>query len=472
MNFRRNVCVELMLVILAVTFDESVSVECFYDTSNDTSSAGKPLYVLSWLRNYYGHPECAQIKAKVSHPQLPDIPSYAGYFTVNKNLGSNLFFWYFPARESPETAPVVLFVEGGPGVSSFYSIFLQNGQVDLESNIYFSIRKKAWNRKHHMLYIDSPVGSGYSFTQWEVGYPSSTQHVVKDLWAAVYQFFWLFPALNSNRFYVFGESYAGKLVPALTWLIHQNNIHLSDDNKINLAGMVIGNGFMDPVNQLEYSEHLYEFGLVSQKERDRLSQLEKKIQYEAQAHFDSKHPRGTEQVTPLFGELDSLVKKLTGYSSMFNLLDTKSGRNKWEPFEWVQKPDVRGALHVGKNKFSEVSLKVRNKLRSTFIEPEIHNLTAVLNNYPVLIYNGNLDAFCSYTSVERYLKNLLNWRHVAEYKSAKREFGYDENGKFAWYLKKAGNLYEVLIRNSGHLSMIDQPSWTLEVLEKFTFKKF
>ncbi|CAN8002479.1 unnamed protein product [Ixodes pacificus] len=28
---------------------------------------------------------------------IRDVPSYSGFLTVNPDLGSNIFFWFFPA---------------------------------------------------------------------------------------------------------------------------------------------------------------------------------------------------------------------------------------------------------------------------------------------------------------------------------------------------------------------------------------
>lgn len=53
----------------------------------------------------------AQNLSIVSHPKMP-IKSYAGYFTVNKEYNSNLFFWFFPAKENASDAPVLLWLQG------------------------------------------------------------------------------------------------------------------------------------------------------------------------------------------------------------------------------------------------------------------------------------------------------------------------------------------------------------------------
>jgi carboxypeptidase C (cathepsin A) len=47
---------------------------------------------------------------------LPGInaTSYSGFFTVNKTANANHFFWYFPALNGNVSAPVIVFMQGGP----------------------------------------------------------------------------------------------------------------------------------------------------------------------------------------------------------------------------------------------------------------------------------------------------------------------------------------------------------------------
>ena len=94
-----------------------------------------------------------------------------------------MFFWFFPAEENPETAPVVIWLQGGPGGSSMFGALKLHGpvittvssiqlgkkcllfyrlmQVD-ENNQLSGVEKNpySWGRKHNMVYIDNPVGAG------------------------------------------------------------------------------------------------------------------------------------------------------------------------------------------------------------------------------------------------------------------------------------------------------------------------
>ena len=63
--------------------------------------------------------------------------------------------------------------------------------------------------------------AGFSFTS--SCYASNEHDVANDLYEALMQFFILFPGLRSNDFYVAGESYGGKFVPAISYEIHAQN---------------------------------------------------------------------------------------------------------------------------------------------------------------------------------------------------------------------------------------------------------
>lgn len=51
----------------------------------------------------------------------PGVGSYAGY--VDLSPTSHTFFWFFEARHSPETAPLTLWLNGGPGSDSLIGLF-------------------------------------------------------------------------------------------------------------------------------------------------------------------------------------------------------------------------------------------------------------------------------------------------------------------------------------------------------------
>nr|CAI5869726.1 unnamed protein product [Callosobruchus analis] len=206
---------------------------------------GKPLILTPLLE---------QNKTDEARGVASQVTSYAGYFTVNKRFNSNQFFWFFPSKGDYKNDPVLLWLQGGPGWPSMFGLFMENGPI---ANFF---REHSWTNNHSVLYIDNPVGTGFSFTDNDDGYARNETQVGKELYIALQQFFTLFPELRKNDFFATGESYAGKYVPALAYTIHKNNPTAS--KKINLRGIAIGNGYIDPLYQKGYAEYLYQLGLV------------------------------------------------------------------------------------------------------------------------------------------------------------------------------------------------------------------
>ena len=57
-----------------------------------------------------------------------------------------------------------------------------------------------------MIWIDNPVGAGFSHTASDAGYARNEDDVAANLYSCLTQFYGLFPELRANDFYVTGES--------------------------------------------------------------------------------------------------------------------------------------------------------------------------------------------------------------------------------------------------------------------------
>ncbi|KAK4974057.1 hypothetical protein LTR66_011106 [Elasticomyces elasticus] len=106
---------------------------------------------------------------------FPAQKQYTGYISlpphtlapVQQNYPINTFFWFVEARDSPETAPLTIWLQGGPGASSLFGLFGETGPcevVQLADGTYGTqSRTFGWDRSSNVLFIDQPNQVGFSY---------------------------------------------------------------------------------------------------------------------------------------------------------------------------------------------------------------------------------------------------------------------------------------------------------------------
>ncbi|KAF8558651.1 alpha/beta-hydrolase [Imleria badia] len=77
----------------------------------------------------------------------------------------SMWFWFFEARNSPETAPFTLWLNGGPGCSSMIGLFQENGPWNNVSNseLFTGCASRRYSTCVPVIYIDQPIGTGFSY---------------------------------------------------------------------------------------------------------------------------------------------------------------------------------------------------------------------------------------------------------------------------------------------------------------------
>lgn len=427
------------------------------------TDAGDPLIITPYLES--GNISLAQQLSLVSITDKLGFPSHAGFFTVDKEFNSNQYFWYFPPFSKNESAPVLLWLQGGPGGSSLFGLFAELGPL-LPNENGFSVRKYHWALNYHLIFIDNPVGTGFSFTDNPKGYCTNESCVGKGLYSSMKQFFSLFPNLNDNEFYITGESYAGKYIPALAMEIHkQNKIGL---HPINLKGLAMGNAFCDPVHQLNYGKYLYEHGMLDDTQLETFEKVQAKLvlainknDWETADVLMDKLMDGV-----LFNT--SYYKSFTGFDDYYNFLKPKSDIDTSAMANLLQNDKVRQSVHVGGQPFNSGE-EVQINLAYDILQSMAPIISELLSHYRILFYNGQLDIIVAYPLTENFLRNL-NFTSAEQYKKAPRKI-WKVGKDIAGYMKKAGNMTEVLVRNAGHMVPHDQPKWALDLITRFVENK-
>ncbi|KAF2839186.1 peptidase S10, serine carboxypeptidase [Patellaria atrata CBS 101060] len=95
------------------------------------------------------------------------VDDYAGYISLNEK--TNMFFWFFEARENPSEKPLTLWLNGGPGSDSLIGLFQEHGPCNVTEELKTQLNPYSWNEVSNMLYLSQPVGVGFSYETTVLG---------------------------------------------------------------------------------------------------------------------------------------------------------------------------------------------------------------------------------------------------------------------------------------------------------------
>jgi carboxypeptidase C (cathepsin A) len=177
------------------------------------------------------------------------------------NRAGSIFYWYFPARLLPSIAPLVIWLQGGPGCGSEIAIFKEHGPYRLDPLAQGNpVRNKwSWNTIANMVYVDHPVGTGWSTApksrrKKQTRYNKTEEDMAKNFYIFLEGFLEKFPDLQGRDLYIAGESYAGHFLPNIA-----AQLNIKRNKSMNLKGLIIGNGMLNPVLQyysvFNFSKH-------------------------------------------------------------------------------------------------------------------------------------------------------------------------------------------------------------------------
>ncbi|GBP39198.1 Retinoid-inducible serine carboxypeptidase [Eumeta japonica] len=93
--------------------------------------------------------------------QLDTSGQSYGYVTVRE--GAHMFYWLYYTTADVATyteRPLIVWLQGGPGGSS---TGIGNFEILGPVDIYFQERDHTWVRNFNVLFVDNPVGTGFSY---------------------------------------------------------------------------------------------------------------------------------------------------------------------------------------------------------------------------------------------------------------------------------------------------------------------
>ncbi|OEL34494.1 Serine carboxypeptidase-like 16, partial [Dichanthelium oligosanthes] len=200
------------------------------------------------------------------------LPFYmeTGYVGVEEEeTGTELFYYFVELERSPRTDALVLWFSGGPRCSAFHSLVYELGPVQFVVKPYdgtlprLVYNPNSWTRMASILFVDSPVGTGFSYARDPGGYDVGDLSSSRQLVTFLKKWFDDHPQYLSNPFYVGGDSYAGKVVPLVA---HESHVPAYFIHFVPcfMKGYLVGNPLtgdkIDDNSRIPYS---HSFGIIS-----------------------------------------------------------------------------------------------------------------------------------------------------------------------------------------------------------------
>ncbi|KAG8048337.1 hypothetical protein GUJ93_ZPchr0008g11820 [Zizania palustris] len=427
---------------------------------------------------------------------------------------AHMFWWLYRSPQRVENGstpwPTVLWLQGGPGASGVgYGNFMEIGPLDTN----LKPRASTWLAKADLLFVDNPVGTGFSFV--EGGNRTLLAHTdgeaARDLTTLLCKLYRrnTRPRLQGSPLYIVAESYGGKfaVTTALSALkaIHAGRL------AANLAGVALGNSWISPEDSvLSWGPLLYQVSRVDENGLGRCDRLAKQISAQLETtEFEEAEKSWNDLENAVLEEANSIdfynflkddlsedaaVVAAAAVQRQRSLASSSLGKSRRRYSSYLSSKVTReGGLSglmntvikdklriIPKNlSWGEQSDDVFEALAGDFMKPRIHEVDELLKlRVNVTIYSGQLDLICATKGTLDWVQKL-KWDGLKNFTSSRRVPLYCNNGGEAAaaaaaaagtqaFLKSYKNLKFYWILGAGHMVPIDNPCPALKMLSDIT----
>ncbi|GJZ07437.1 serine carboxypeptidase-like protein 16 [Tanacetum coccineum] len=150
------------------------------------------------------------------------------YVGVGQNEEVQLFYYFVESQRNPEEDPLLFYLPGGPGGSALVTLLCQIGPLsfnvdnDIE-NLTLTLNPYSWTKLANIIFMDIPVGVGYSYGKTKEAYVSSDKIMVTQATGFVKKFLIKHLKFLKNQLYITGMSYMGIVTPDITLELYEGN---------------------------------------------------------------------------------------------------------------------------------------------------------------------------------------------------------------------------------------------------------
>jgi len=437
----------------------------------------------------FSSPQAHKFSVPTRLPQMDfDIdPSYAGLIDISKSPHeqAKMFFWFIPAQNSGGANDLTLWSNGGPGCSSMIGAFQENGPIMWDPGRTKGVKNPlSWHTRSSMLYVDHPVGVGYS-----VGNVVIENEVQVADYLCRFLLAWLkvFPEMAWKNFYLAGESYAGMYLSYTAAAIHANKHQLP----LSLQGLLLIDAvFSDSLLQeqvplytfVEKHKNTFKF---DERFMAKLNETDKRCGYSEYLHkhlvYPSRgflpeltlatSPQNPKLVKPQCNIVTMMNLHLPAGFQTYNIMWRKAFDYALDPFlTYFDMLDVKDAFNIsGKRKWRACK---RSSDKSLFPNgdqsppPALTVLPEVIKrNKRTVLAQGSLDAILFMDGTKLALQNLT-WNGATGFQKP-IEQRFSLGGKPAGrYNTERGWTY-VEVDDSGHKLPHDKPDAALQIFAFF-----
>ncbi|KAL2539706.1 Serine carboxypeptidase-like 20 [Abeliophyllum distichum] len=446
---------------------------------------------------------------------------YAGYVTIDdgdNQPSKNLYYYFVVSERNPSVDPVVLWLNGGPGCSSFDGFVYEHGPFNFDAAKQpggmptLRLNPYSWSKVSSIIYLDSPAGVGFSYSYNTSIYQNGDLKTAYDNHLFLLKWFEQFPEFVGNEFYIAGESYAGVYVPTLASDVHKG-IKSGVKPVINFKGYMIGNGVCDSGfdgNSLVpfthgmglISDNLFKAAVVACKGHYHnygnnidcelaLIKIEKALvglniynilepcyhsPAGAQGNTSSQLPESFKQLGMSSDKPLSVRKRMFGRAWPFRA-PVKDGivptwpqlmENVYVPCiddtvatAWLNNKQVRKAIHADpeSGEWSLCTSKLSYNHDAGSMISYHKNLTA--SGYRVLIYSGDHDMCIPFTGTQAWTQSL-GYKIIDEWRSWK------SNDQIAGFIQGYANDFTFLtVKGAGHTVPEYKPRESLDFYSRW-----
>eukprot|EP00027_Filamoeba_sp_ATCC50430_P002155 CAMPEP_0168548710 /NCGR_PEP_ID=MMETSP0413-20121227/4713_1 /TAXON_ID=136452 /ORGANISM="Filamoeba nolandi, Strain NC-AS-23-1" /LENGTH=418 /DNA_ID=CAMNT_0008579045 /DNA_START=31 /DNA_END=1284 /DNA_ORIENTATION=+ len=372
-----------------------------------------------------------------------------GHILVNELSGGYLYYFLTESQSNPATDPLIIWLQGGPGSSSMFGCFVENGPYLIQPNGSFVDNPYAWNARANVMWIDNPVGTGYSYVKDSSGYATDEWQIARQLVHFLSSFFKTHPEYSTLDLYLFGESYAGKYVP---WFA-ATMLQTSTNPPFNLKGIGLGNGWVSPYWQAgSYAPFLQQNNRINASVAAKANEIyQEYVSYLEQQDYYT--------ALELDGELFDYLC-VNSNPPVTNYYDIRKVDDPTTPPEqvmnqWLNSTPTALSMNANNAIFDSgdiayYSLDEDEEKSALFLLPILLH-----KGIKVMLYNGQYDLICNWLGTYSYAVEI-DWQYKHEFNTAPEQSWYLNGQKVGHYIK-AENLLFVVVYDAGHMSPFDQP---------------